>query len=353
MESETEDFRDTQINELDKEGKDADEKVDPVYDAVNISDVFGYKWNDIKHIMMPRIKTHYIQLDSNNRLGAPKNDTDNKLEWIINYGVPIWEKGYINVPSPIRNIIAIEMGCISFNDRRVVATAGYELTANSLLPISNEADWINNQRISLLIEELSTQAYIAAAGNKYHFIAKRKEIPNSELPTSFTSYNMGFPTFITYPFNKGCYKFYKPIMQLDKVTLRLYGPDKPITMDKEIYFTANILYDTGDFMDLNRYSIILVFGEDVYINYNEIEVSGFTTDNPVADANVIDAVNTKFKAASLYPNGSSTYKRLFPIHAYRLNVSSVGITPAAITPTVKVICRYNFKACLRVDELVG
>lgn len=352
MESEAEDFHDTQVSELGREEEDGDEKVEPVYESVAVSDVFGYGWDDIKSVVMPKIKTHYIQLDSNNRLGAPKNDVDNRLEWIINYGLPIWEKGYINVPAPIRNIVAVEMGCVSFNDRRVVADAGYESVANSLLPISNEADWINNQRISLLIEELSTQAYIAAAGNKYHFIAKRKEIPDNELPTSFTSYNRGFPTFITYPFNKGRYSFYKPIMQLDRITLRLFGPDKPIVMDKEIYYTADVLYDNGDFMDPDRYSVILVFGEDVYINYNEIEVSGFTTDDPVTDAATILAVNTRFKAVSLYPNSVRNYKRILPVRRYQLNVSSVGITPAVVAPTVRIVVRYNFNACLRVDELV-
>lgn len=347
---------------------------------INVDSVMSKTLLDIKKIITPKIRTHFIFLDGRNRFGVntsgAKNDTDNKLVWYLNYDKPVNYPGYININRAIKYVISIEMTSISFTDRKSVNDAGFETIAYPLLPLSayagipfairnnNWCNWIANQKISILIEELSSQSFISP-DNKCHFIAKRKEIINVAEAPSFDRVTRGFATFETYLFNKGKYKFHKPISMLDSVTLRLYDPVLPVVMDKEIYDVV-ISYDNGDAGDPNRYDVIITFSEQPYINYNDIEISGFTTSDPTTDKTTIDQINNRFAARVSYPqNGNfgitqvpfalydpnAVYYTRVSDTVYNLNISGIGLTPLADITVVKAIVRNNFRAILRVECL--
>lgn len=322
---------------------------------MNLNSIADRDLQTVKNMLVPKIRTHIIFLDGRNRFGVDsdgvKNDTDNKLVWYLNYGKYVWEKGYINITKPIANIVSVELNSISFTDRKSVDDYGYENTRDSLLPLSDNDLYMSNQRISILIQELEGQALLSAGGSKYHFITKRKEFYNDTNVLS-DGKTRGFPTFTTDVSSGNKYKFYNPMSEIDRITLQIKDPDYPIIMDKEIYYSSSVTYfdPAAAFPDSHR--IIVTFHEEPYINLNDIEISGFTTGNPVADKATIDSVNARFKPQEYSSPQDAYYTRITGSNVeYKLSISSIGITPLLQPPTLKIVVRNNFRAMLRINCL--
>jgi hypothetical protein len=138
-------------------------------------------------------------------------------------------------------------------------------------------------RLSILIEEFASQAFIIDKDRKYHFITK---------PLVGFALNSYFTECIIEGFNDGIFRFNKPIKTFDSLTISLGDPSSLIEFDQD---TFNIVsFENGD-------------NDNLRINFNEkhnltilnlekhlVMISGFTTADPGTDKDYIKQVNSPY-----------------------------------------------------------
>jgi hypothetical protein len=179
------------------------------------------------------------------------------------------------------------------------------------------------QRGTILVEEFASQAFIAPNGRKFHYVGLLNDI---RYPYSLTERNRrgtysglqpDAPTYNKYEllsgykFNEGVYNFHTPITTFDTITLSFGDPFNVLSIPKNVingctmeYFRYEKVSATptytfsvpGNYRDINTDfmgEIIVNCNELHYFNTNiySLKISGFTTDNPVADDIFITWIN--------------------------------------------------------------
>ena len=223
-------------------------------------------------------KIHYLYLDADNKDSAP--DT---YQWYINYGNPIIRKGIVNVKTPIEKIHMIEISEVIFNNR------------TGFLPLTG--DWQDNQKITVLINELRSQSCINQDGNLFHFRLKRRPLKYNDLFMPKTALSSSICTF----YGESEYKFRNPISYLESIKLQTNLP-----FDPEFY-TATI--------DTSISPITVVFDIKHNLIQQPVNITGFITGDIVADKTVIDAVNQTQKTYIV----ADDYTIILPINATGIN----------------------------------
>jgi hypothetical protein len=163
------------------------------------------------------------------------------------------------------------------------------------------------QRATILIDEFSSQSFIAQNGRRFHTIGLLNdlEMPAEIRTRSTVHLATGWAPDATiydkyellsgFRFNEGVYKFAKPITTFDSITLSVGDP-----FDKIAFRKHNI--NNCELSSMN-YTAVAPFGsmvidckEDHYITIGDqiytLKISGFTTDQPIVDAILIEYVNT-------------------------------------------------------------
>lgn len=177
---------------------------------IEIKSILGV--NDISTLQFlfnpSSLYTHYyIVLDTNFRLTDNDNDTTiNKFRW--NYAATQnLRTGFANTVGRVRDIIGIRM---------------YQPRVHYLAAMDNTA-----KRISVLIEEFSSQAFIGENGRRFHFLFRPVLEPVSYTPAE-TQIEL-----TTEDYNDGIFNFRKPITTFDSITLSFGDPlvllDFPLT----------------------------------------------------------------------------------------------------------------------------
>ncbi len=151
---------------------------------------------------------YYISLDSSNKNAAIVEA--NEMSWYINDTNPKYEKGLVNVLTPIRNITAIWLGTITIACR---STKSYDL--------------LIRERITVLIKELSAQSFIESGGFRFHFIGKVDKVATVPCKSATISF---------YYFNHGLFEMTKPITRIDQITLSIGAGLTPFNLDPEIIY---------------------------------------------------------------------------------------------------------------------
>lgn len=171
--------------------------------GVNIESIFGTHNIStlVKQINKPSnsVNVAHILLDS--RYRSLCNDGTEYFVW-DHINNMLRAQGTVNSIGDIRNIIEI-------------TAMNYRLPA---------VDTIINSpygRISLTIDELDSQSYIAHENRKFHFMCVLEKIVN------------GWAEVYADKFVKGIFSFNNPITTLNRITLRFGSPLEPIIFDKD------------------------------------------------------------------------------------------------------------------------
>lgn len=222
---------------------------------VNVESFFGVSdfSSIVKKLNTPSssVNTAYLVLDTRYKI---LNNEKTKFSW-----------GHIN------NLIRTQGTCNSVGDIRDIISIGL---MPFRMPYSKSAD-TPYKRISVLIEEMSNQSFVAHEDCQYHFICSI----NDKNPA---------PGWIELETDKHChgeYKFNKPITTINTITLSLGSPIEPIVFDTDRLSGSIINYTNPTTIQFQTNHNLLT-NDIVYItNYNTI--------NPYAHNNIINQMNIK------------------------------------------------------------
>lgn len=218
---------------------------------VDIISLFGNKsLTDLQRLVNPElVKTHsYIMLDT--RYRSLDNDGTEYFKWnFINN--EIISQGTVNALGNIGDIISMRIFPIR-------------------IPYASQAD-NNYSRVSLYIQEFSSQSFIAQENKRFHWLFK-------------PVVNGRYIELKTDTFNDGIYRFRQPITRLDTLTFTFGSPLDTIFFDNDRLLTL-----------INSYANPIVFTTNVphQLETGDIVItSGFTTTNPISDSTLISSINT-------------------------------------------------------------
>jgi len=221
--------------------------------------------------------------------------TNSRFVWRINDGPPIYQKGIINLPHKLYPIKRMRIGRLTFaNIHQTEFVKIYHSQSN---------------RIATTIHNFSSQSIIAQNGLKFHFQSKHV------LDLTYRGNTLTITPFFS---NRGWFNFYKPHRNTDILDMSftdIFTPLSPIiihdtpasitgvqtfgvsTALPDNSFTTNYirLDNDAERMIEKQYpaSSLNELPDPEYIanGTQQVIISGFTTNDPVADAAVIAAYN--------------------------------------------------------------
>lgn len=265
------------------------ERVDEVGVVKNVSKFLGKNTEyGIRKMINPKsiYKQAYLSLDSKYRLS--ENDGTNYVSWnILNNS--LISNGSASIVGSLGDIVAI---------RIYPCRIPYKQTA------------INNlKRISILIDELRAQSYIAHENRRYHFMCTAESDGNMinllSLPTPLDSW----------------YKFATPVVRFDKISLTFGAPLVPVIFDKDR------LNATVSYVNPSRF----IFAEPHnLLTGDNVTMEGFTTGDPSGDAAQINALN------SVYGND------VVRVDDYTIEILSADLSTA--TPIITQVIQIYFQS---------
>lgn len=189
-----------------------------------------------------------------------------KYSWDLSYkGTP--DNKSVFIQEDIKNIVALQLGPTKW-------------TVTDF--IYNYFDDDRYPRITILIEELSAQSFIGSNGRKYHFMVM-PAISGNDDTTAYESYEM-----TTKGFNNGWFHFRRPVTELRTITLSYAFPMDQIPVIGHKIF--GILVQNSNPMTID----FSTTGSRTYAQASNYQISGFTTCDTVADADLIESVNSYY-----------------------------------------------------------
>jgi len=246
---------------------------------------------DLVGIFNPKLlyKKAYLTLDSKY---AQFLDSSTKLRWDY-LNTRIESPNSVNSYLEIKNIVSIKI---------------YSIVIPKFVSTMNRA--------SILIDEFSSQSFIAPNGRKFHTIniLNDLEFGPSNVPSILGLTSVGITPDVTthdkyelladYRFNEGNFHFYKPITYFNSLTLSFGDPFNVIKMRK--YQIKHCTFDSikygafGNPLGYPTYgwsgSFKLNCHEPHFIPLSReiysLKISNYTTDQPVQDADIIKYINT-------------------------------------------------------------
>jgi hypothetical protein len=292
---------------------------------------------DFSKELVPKSKMryNYITLDTFNCYEI--NDLRNTFTWLINDGSPVYQSGYINLHSKLRNIKMMRLGWASFSH--------VDLTTYTTL---------TTKRLGFSFNEFLSQALIMPSGIKFHFVQFMTSDPYNRVGSNITT-----SSFFE---NRGWFRFRERFMGLDKLTLSVYdllAGSKVQLLDEFASFTGrqNINYSITylpysalpirDPVEITSPLVPLAYNHnaDSKVDYlaaiNVLEplaFSGFTTPDPVTDAALITAYNATHSLQK--KGGGDIYGP--PVSYVDLNASTI------VDPYVDVTISLIYKPRLTV-----
>jgi len=247
-------------------------------------------------------KTAYLTLDSS---VAEFLDDNTKLRWDY-LDILTETPTSTNTNGKIRDVIAIRIHSIV------------------MAKFSSTMD-----RATVLIDEFSTQSFIAPNGRKFHTINSLfdLEIPNlvnatiAPVVSGFSpdiSHDK-YALFNEYSYNNGIYHFNTPITTFDSLTLSFGDPFELIPIKK--YQLKRCIFDSINYIATALFplpgwaGVFVIDTVEQHFHTGDIQsikISGFSTDQPVVDALLIEYINNmEFTSASVL---DATHIEIRPQH---------------------------------------
>lgn len=217
---------------------------------------------------------NYLLLDTDNCYSV--SDTRDKFMWLINDKIPVYQKGYINLHAPLKNIKMARLGRVSFThmfiDDTISVTSG--------------------RRISFGFDEFTSQALIAPDGTRFQFLANLRP---SDVPLGSNSVLSCFDQ------NRGWFRFRERFRILDKLSLGirdLFASIPRNILIPDTYATFTGVQQYGIVTTVNEVDItnpLVVPSADYFLSNlvpEQVVLSGYTTLDPVGEAALIAAYNS-------------------------------------------------------------
>ena len=254
-------------------------KIDASLDIVNI---FGLNnLTDIQDVFNPMSKTekNYLVFDSKYRSTNTGGITS--FQWTYVPTANMQTNGIVNSVGEIRNIVEMRL----------------------MQPVFPALDTLNptSNRVSILIQELISQSYVASGTRNYHWIT-RVDASNSDF----------FVELQTEHYNDGRFAFREPITELTNLTFSFGDPLDVIEFPPDRAPVTFIIYGaTTCLQTVEPHN--LVVGSRVFM-------TNFTTADPTnpTDASVISYMNSPFgNLITSIPTSNTFY----------VDVNTTGITP--------------------------
>lgn len=217
---------------------------------------------DLMKFFPKNYKRSNIVLDTHNQ--TLSNLKYGKLSWKVNYE-NIFIEGSVAFDPNMNFIHGIKLGGIKFLKNSLIETLG-----NS-----------KNYHLSILIDEFSSQSFVGTDGKLFHFLQMYKYQYNGEEPLSVE--------VSPYGHNDGYFWFNKPFQSLHTITLTLGDPMIEIPFDNN-FIKCKLVQNSNpmELIPINKITYTTLY----YMN-NQLQISGFTTGNPVADTVLISSINNQ------------------------------------------------------------
>ena len=216
------------------------------------------------------------------------------MQWLINDGDPIARPNYINLTRQLRNIVMMRLGRASWSSMDQPNTS-----------------ILTNNHIGFGFNEFASQSLIMPSGPRLHFIQYDYDLINTGNTITTSSFFE----------NRGWFRFRKPFTKLDTLTLSLWNllnvtniiiPDIYVSISAIQYFRLTTLgvgiyslIDTTQF-----YTLPIIYGISngtpqykfpVSVLGEQFAFSGFTTNDPIADAALIASYNSIHDISGFFP----------------------------------------------------
>lgn len=232
----------------------------------SLTDLLGIKTSEqMTRVLNPKslYRKNYFILDSRYR---SVNTSTNKLSWDFNLNTQPNDSNSVNIIGNLRDIIALKI--YSFR-----------------LPYSKTLD-NKYKRISILIDELSSQSFVAHEQRNFHFVLE------TDIDSSFINVN-------TLQFNEGYFRFEKPITTLDKITLSIANPLEPVYFDTDRCgylvdnFSMTPLTKITTYLNNKLFINGLLPGDLVYFsNYETGKIDPVLVEETQIDNNIKNSINS-------------------------------------------------------------
>ncbi len=294
------DYGPDSLNTLDKKFNDylARNTANPA-EPVKITSILGEtSIFQFARTILPPSKEAFVRCDLNLETAIVSDDRTT-FTWNLNWGPPKLERGYINLNANLGRVARMRIGQTMFSNMT--------LTAYTTL---------TTRRTAFDIQEFNDESFIHQNGARFHFL----QILGDRY---YDKYGNNIRTS-PFQLNKGWYRFARHHMPPSTLTLTftdLFGPTRisfpatPISIPAIQWYqktVASFFYDLAPIDDpieiaAPYYDLIPIVYE--YLNKgvadvkgpgtvrNSVTFSGFTTDDPVADAALIAAYNTTRRIA--------------------------------------------------------
>lgn len=235
-----------------------------------LSDLFGIKTSEeMVRVLNPAslYKKNYFVLDSRYRSNEGSNNLSNSIDryiWDFNLNSqPNDNNSSVNVIGNMRDIVAMRI-------------YPFRIPYTSLL---------DNQykRISMLIDELSAQSFVAHEQRKFHFML------DSDIDSNFLNLS-------TDKFNDGFFYFEKPITTLEKISVSFGNPLENVSFALD---RCNYRVDNLSIAPLTKITTYYTNNTDLFAsglnNGDRVYLSGYTVG--YVDPNLVEQVqlNNKIK----------------------------------------------------------
>ena len=225
-------------------------------------------------------KKAYVCFDT--RFISSANNDRTRLTWNFMNNNDI-NLGSINVLGTIRDIISIKV--YKFN------LPGFCCTSLA--------------RVSINFEEFQAQSFIGHEDRRFHIIAIAQNFVNEfgvvtqaspVIPSPVTA-NYRTQMYMQEPMNYGEFHFRKPVTIVDKITLSFGDPYNLISIPQDTYTCTQSSFII-DMITGNLVCLMLVPNLIPPVAGYNIDISGFTTTNPLSDAGIINAMNNTILASA-------------------------------------------------------
>jgi hypothetical protein len=239
---------------------------------------------DLRRFLLPQTlyQKKSIVLDSRYRIltGEGISTSITKFSWdhINNLAT---RQGTVNTTGTLKDIVAL---------RVLPLRIPYMLSADTA-----------QKRITIHIEEFTTQSFIAHEDRKFHFMFK-------------TNIDGNYIELEVYTYNNGIFEFEKPITTLDTITISFASPILPIIFDPD-RTTYTIAY--------GAISTITTPINHGLLTSDIVYFDNFTTVTPVVDSATIETINRSNGHPITFVSNTS----------FTINVNTIGLgaVPAGLT----------------------
>ena len=178
------------------------------------------------------------------------------------------------------------------------------------------------RRVSLFIREFANTGYMLYNKNSFHILFESENVLNKiDLKPQHN--------------DRGRLRFYTPINVLDSITIQFYNPDQQVIFKPDRY---NVVITA-----LSPIASLLTFSENHEVTDGErVDISGFTTLAPAADAILIDQVNDKYGQVVTYLSNTTL--------SIPVNLTTATIDPSWVSKVF--ICSRRIFMPVRMTYLV-